>query len=66
MSESFAAGSVRLCRHAARLLGWRPDDFWRATPEELAAIFSEEGADGGRPLGRREMQILMERDPDGR
>ena len=23
---------------AGALLGWRPDEFWRATPAELAAV----------------------------
>ena len=26
----------RLAGAAAQLLGWRPDDFWDATPAELA------------------------------
>ena len=32
----FGAAAVRLCHAAALLLGWRPDEFWNATPAELA------------------------------
>ncbi|PNU04649.1 phage tail assembly chaperone [Novosphingobium guangzhouense] len=34
---TFAAASLALCGLAARTLGWRPHDFWAATPAELAA-----------------------------
>jgi hypothetical protein len=33
----FGDGAARLSHAAALLLGWRPDDFWNATPAELAA-----------------------------
>ena len=36
MSERFGAGASRLCNAAAAILGWRPDEFWNATPAELA------------------------------
>lgn len=31
----FGEGAVGLCGIASQLLGWRPDDFWNCTPEEL-------------------------------
>ena len=34
---TFAAAATRLAGLAALALGWRPDEFWRATPAELAA-----------------------------
>lgn len=34
--EQFGDGAARLCSAAALLLGWRPDEFWNATPAELA------------------------------
>jgi hypothetical protein len=40
MSDRFAAGAGRLAGVAAWLLGWRPDEFWRATPDELAAVMT--------------------------
>ena len=36
----FAAGATRLAGLAGALLGWRPDDFWTATPAELAAVLA--------------------------
>lgn len=38
--------ALRLCGLAARQLGWRPRDFWAATPAELAAAL------GLLPLGQ--------------
>ena len=31
----FGECAARLCSAAAMLLGWRPDEFWNATPAEL-------------------------------
>lgn len=36
MSERFGEAAARLCAVAASLLGWRPNDFWNATPAELS------------------------------
>lgn len=33
---SFGESAARLCHAAGLLLGWRPDEFWNATPAELA------------------------------
>lgn len=52
---SFAQGAARLAGVAGWLLGWRPDEFWRATPTELAAVLAaargedapDSGLDGG-------------------
>ncbi|WP_371262425.1 phage tail assembly chaperone [Sphingobium sp. YR768] len=35
---TFRAGAGRLAGVAGWLLGWRPEQFWRATPVELAAV----------------------------
>ena len=51
----FAEGARRLAGVAGWLLGWRPEEFWRATPAELAAVLGaalgedavEVGVDGG-------------------
>ena len=64
MTQTFAAGALRLAGLVPRALGWRPDDFWTATPAELAAIFTEP-ADGGAPLTRGELDALMEQDRHG-
>ena len=36
----FAEGAGRLAGIAGWLLGWRPDEFWRATPAELRAVLA--------------------------
>jgi hypothetical protein len=65
MSGTFAAGAARLAGLIPRVLGWRPGDFWNATPAELAAIFAANGEPGGTPLTRGELAALMEQDRDG-
>ena len=62
MSQGFGAGAHKLAGFAARMLGWRPAEFWAATPAELAAILAPEGQSGPTPLTRAEMNRLMERD----
>ena len=50
-----AEGARRRAGVAGWLLGWRPEEFWRATPAELAAVLGAalgedeggEGVDGG-------------------
>ncbi|HTM96683.1 MAG TPA: phage tail assembly chaperone [Croceibacterium sp.] len=62
---TFAAGALRLAGLTARALGWRPDDFWNATPAELAAILAPEANEDVTPLGREELARLMEKFRDG-
>lgn len=65
-SGRFSDGAGRLAGVAGWLLGWRPDEFWRATPGELLSVLrvaagreqAGEGVDGG------ELARLMERMPD--
>lgn len=61
----FADTAVRLAGLAAQVLGWRPDEFWAATPAELALSL---GADepGQAPPGRGEIMALIERETDDR
>jgi Phage tail assembly chaperone protein, TAC len=61
----FGESAARLAGMAGALLGWRPHEFWDATPAELAAIISalsppQEGAADGVTLNR-----LQELFPDG-
>lgn len=66
MSETFAAMAARLAGLVPRALGWRPDDFWNATPAELAAIFTAAAdSPGGTPLTRGELAALLEHDRHG-
>lgn len=62
--ESFGVSALALCGLAARALGWRPDDFWGATPAELAACLADPAAPPA-PLGRAELARMMESDADG-
>lgn len=62
---SFAEVATRLAALAAQMLGWRPAEFWMATPAELAlSIGAPEPA--GMPPSRGEMMTMMERERDGR
>ncbi|MFN3991009.1 MAG: phage tail assembly chaperone [Erythrobacter sp.] len=63
MNATFAAGARRRFPLAARLLGWRPDEFWRATPAELAlALADPNGAEAMTPPTRETIARMMERD----
>ena len=62
---TFAAVATRLAGLAARVLGWRPHEFWAATPAELASsLGSDDGAE--TPPSRPDLMTMMERDPDVR
>ena len=65
---SFVDGARKLAGQAGLLLGWRPDEFWRATPDELetalgalAAVTPEQGT----PPDRATLARLKEMHPDG-
>ena len=61
MTRSFGPGAMRLGGLAARLLGWRPEHFWSATPAELAAILAP-FASAEQSLARTDLDRLMEHD----
>lgn len=65
-ARPFSDGAARLAGVAGALLGWRPDEFWRATPEELATIFSAMAGDGdgAGPPDTGDLARLMARFPD--
>ena len=66
MNRTFAGGANRLAGLMPRLFGWRPDDFWCATPAELAAIFDPGGESGeSAALSRAELDRLLELDRNG-
>lgn len=60
MSGSFGAAALRLSGLAARALGWRPAEFWAATPAELIAALAP--PDAPAPLGRDDLTRMMEHD----
>lgn len=65
--SAFADGAARLAGLAGALLGWRPDEFWRATPAELAAVLEAlVGRTGEGPAATgSDLSRLKEMFPDG-
>ena len=61
----FAENAGRLAGYAGAVLHWRPDEFWAATPDELAAIFEVLAGDAAVPTGHGDIARLMEVFPDG-
>lgn len=62
MDNRFGDAVARLSGAAAQLLGWRPDEFWNATPAELAqALQLQDPATG---LDRSAVEALQRRFPD--
>ncbi len=60
----FASVARSAAMVATGLLGWPPEQFWRATPAELQLAL--EGRFGSAPaLGRRELEQLRESLGDG-
>ena len=67
---SFADSAARLAGLAGALLGWSPDQFWRATPAELGAVLNALAGDGAlpppqAPPTRDHIAQMMEAFPDG-
>ena len=61
----FSESARRLAGVAALLLGWRPDDFWKATPAELAAVAAAIMPEADAAASRGDLARLMEMFPDG-
>lgn len=63
MSEDrFAPAALGLCTLAAQALGWRPSEFWVATPAELAAALGLSTITAPPGLDRALLEKLMEHD----
>lgn len=61
---SFADEATKLAGQTALLLGWRPDDFWNATPAELASVLAAASTEGDA-ADTQKLTELMELYPDG-
>ena len=64
-NERFSEAAGRLAGLAGALLGWRPDEFWGATPAELAAVLGAMMPERGDAATAADLARLMERFPDG-
>ncbi|MBO9580740.1 MAG: phage tail assembly chaperone [Sphingobium sp.] len=65
---NFAEGARRLAGQAGLLLGWRPDEFWRATPDELETALAALAAmipESAAPPDPATLARLKEMHPDG-
>ncbi len=60
----FTDSAARLAGMAGALLGWRPDEFWSATPAELATVAAALAGETDA-AGAGELALLMEMYPDG-
>lgn len=60
---NFGAAAARLASAASLLLGWRPDEFWAATPAELALALQPPG-DAAVPIETATIDELKLRFPD--
>lgn len=60
---TFTDAACALAGQAAVLLGWRPDDFWCATPAELAATLSAFTPENAI-TDRAQLAQLMQQFPD--
>ena len=64
MSDTFGDAALRLAGAAGALLGWRPDEFWAATPAELATVLGALSPHQPPVLSRGDLDRLQRRFPD--
>jgi uncharacterized phage protein (TIGR02216 family) len=62
--DRFSEAAGRLAGLAGALLGWRPEEFWRATPAELGAVLGAMLGPEADAASRSDLERLMERFPD--
>jgi hypothetical protein len=65
---TFAEAALRWCALSARALGWRPAEFWQATPADLVNALRDpaQTATGAVAPSRELITQMMERDAHGR
>jgi hypothetical protein len=61
---TFEAAARRAVRVAAMALGWRPSEFWSATPADLRNALGLDVADDAAPATGAMLARLMEAYPD--
>lgn len=62
--QRFSETATRLAGIAGAVLGWRPDEFWRATPAELAGVLGALVGEEPAAAGAGDLARLMEMFPD--
>lgn len=66
MSAAFGPGAAALLALMARVAGWRPDEFWAATPADVAMVLNGwADADDAAGVERCALAAMMEQFPDG-
>jgi uncharacterized phage protein (TIGR02216 family) len=66
MTNEFAASATRLAGLAGAILGWRPEEFWRATPAELGVVIAALSPEGEAAMDGQALIQLMKDFPDAR
>ncbi|OYW15753.1 MAG: hypothetical protein B7Y82_05255 [Sphingomonadales bacterium 32-65-25] len=61
----FSDAARRAAHVAAAALGWRPYEFWAATPAELVTALGLDAPPADAPVDGSALAALMERYPDG-
>jgi uncharacterized phage protein (TIGR02216 family) len=64
-AQTFAESARTLAGLAGAVLGWRPEEFWRATPAELAAVLVAMMPEPPAAVSPADLARLMKRFPDG-
>lgn len=65
MPPSLAEIIPRLCALSAQYLGWRPGEFWVATPAEMALALSDPAQKQGELVSLSDFHDLLERERNG-
>lgn len=64
--ERLGRVAVALAGVMARVAGWRPDEFWAATPADVrTALAGWVETDADAPVDGAALAAMMERFPDG-
>lgn len=62
----FCSATPPLLGLMARVAGWRPDEFWKATPADVRAVLAGwVEADADASFDRSTLAAMMEQFPDG-
>lgn len=64
-TAAFGPAALVLAGLMARVCGWRPDDFWAATPADAAAVLAAWRDDAGEGVDTPCLSAMMEQFPDG-